>query len=310
MSRLSAGGVNVSFSPTMNQRRTVDVRQQRRRVASGHQRRDGARNRFRRVGQHESPHTLDDLGLCPDRLRREQLRHHLVGHSRRPLLSEQGEHPRATLLRLWSIGLRAGIGEHHAAEVAGGVPEQGKCHVAAHREPADDRFVDVQRVQQINHLPGRIVERGDRRFAGSAVHARQLRCDDAPSALGERELRLPHARVQREGMEQHERAKRPHAGLRGGFKVAQSVLGIADIIALAGGAPLRSTCARRCLRPAAARPSRLSARYGATRRSACAMSRAPHSRDSRAAPLARASAVRAGAGRALFVRSWRGESSC
>ena len=77
------------------------------------------------------------------------------------------------------------------------MPQHRERDVAAHRQAADDGVVNVQRVEQIDDVAGVVV---DRDCAGgspcSAVEAAEVRRDDAPAALGERQLRLPHAGVE------------------------------------------------------------------------------------------------------------------
>ena len=81
---------------------------------------------------------------------------------------------------------------------------------------------DVQRVEQIDDVAGVVVDRRRRRIAGAAVEAAQLRRDHAPAGVGERELRLPHARVERKGVEQHERAARARSrGSRHRFEITR-----------------------------------------------------------------------------------------
>ena len=88
----------------------------------------------------------------------------------------------------------------------GGVAEHRERDVAAHREPADHRLFDVQRIEQVDDVAGVIVDRGRHGVGGRTVEAAQLRDDDAPAMLGELELRLPHPRGQRKAVDQQERA--------------------------------------------------------------------------------------------------------
>ena len=84
--------------------------------------------------------------------------------------------------------------------------EQREGDVATHRLAADHRFVDVQRVEEIDDIAGEIIKGRGRRIRCAAVHAAKLRRDHTPAAFGQRELRLPHAGVEREGVNQDEAA--------------------------------------------------------------------------------------------------------
>src|SRR6185436_16338007 len=80
--------------------------------------------------------------------------------------------------------------------------------VAAHRQAADDGvLLDVELVEQVDGVAGIVVDRRRRRVALAVTEAPQLRHDDAPSAIGERTLRLPHRGGEREAVNENQRAR-------------------------------------------------------------------------------------------------------
>jgi len=171
---------------------------------------------------------ISDRHLFDDRRPRragrvaQQLRQHLAGDRLRPLRLDQLQQLFASGLALGRIGLRARVGENQALYIARGEAQHRERDVAAHRQPANHRLLHVEGVEQIDDLPGIVVHRRRRRIGGAAVEAAQLRDNPVPAGIGERELPFPHPRVERKGVEQHERAVRPLAGAGRGFEIAQS----------------------------------------------------------------------------------------
>ena len=90
-----------------------------------------------------------------------------------------------------SVGLRPGVGKNQRAEIPGRMAEQRKRDVAAHRQAADHRLVDVQPIEQVDDVAGVVVDRFSRRIAGAAVEAAELWGDDAPALFGISELSAP-----------------------------------------------------------------------------------------------------------------------
>ena len=80
---------------------------------------------------------------------------------------------------------------------------------AAHRQATDDCLVHRERLEQIRHVARVILQRGGHwHVARRAVETAELRHHDAPPLVGERVLRFPHARSQRERVKEHESAGR------------------------------------------------------------------------------------------------------
>src|SRR5439155_1080571 len=109
--------------------------------------------------------------------------------------------------------------------VTRGMSEDGERDVAAHRQPADDRLVDMKPVEQIDHVTCVIVDRRCGWIGRAAVEPAQLRCNDAPALAGESELTFPHTRVERKGVEKEENAARPRAGGRRSLQISEAAYG-------------------------------------------------------------------------------------
>ena len=60
------------------------------------------------------------------------------------------------------------------------------------------------------------------RIAGPAVELTQLRRYDTPATLGQRKLLLEHARIDRERVDEHERAARPGGAARQRVETAKT----------------------------------------------------------------------------------------
>ena len=201
-----------------DQRRTVNRLEQRRRVRTRHQGGQGAGNRLGRVGQRQRAHAFDNVRLLLPGGVGQQLRQHLGRDGGHSFFAHQRDHALASVDAFRSVGLRSRVGEHQSADVARRVAEEREGDVAAHRLAADHGVFDVQRVEEIDDI-GCVVINGRGRWIGSAaVHAAKLGRDHAPAAFGQRELRLPHARVQRKGVDENEAAARASRARRGTWR--------------------------------------------------------------------------------------------
>ena len=61
---------------------------------------------------------------------------------------------------LWRIRLRSRVRQNEAPHVSRRVTENRKGRVTSHRQSADDRIFDVQRIEQIDDVARVIVDRG------------------------------------------------------------------------------------------------------------------------------------------------------
>jgi hypothetical protein len=84
-------------------------------------------------------------------------------------------------------------------------------NIAAHRDAADNRLVDMQGVEEIDDVAGIVIDRRRGRIAGAAAKPAQVRSDHAPTEPGEGELRVEHPRVEGKGMDEEQRPARAHA---------------------------------------------------------------------------------------------------
>ena len=63
----------------------------------------------------------------------------------------------------------------------GRMTEERERDVAAHRQAADDRLIDVQPVEEIDEVAGEVVDRRSHRRRRRAVEPAELRRDHAPA---------------------------------------------------------------------------------------------------------------------------------
>jgi hypothetical protein len=80
----------------------------------------------------------------------------------------------------------------------------------------------VQAIEQIDDVAGEVIHGRRWRIVNAIVELPQVRCDDMPASLGERELRLPHAGVQGKGMDEQEDAAGACGTPGSRFNVSQS----------------------------------------------------------------------------------------
>src|SRR5207253_10041218 len=103
------------------------------------------------------------------------------------------------------------------------MPEHCERDVTAHRQAADDSiFSDVELVEQIDGIAGVVVYRRRRRVVLSVAEPAKLGRDDPPAALSERQLRLPHARIERESVDEDEHARTAALAAGGHVEIAES----------------------------------------------------------------------------------------
>src|SRR5258708_1990048 len=148
----------------------------------------------------------------------EQLRDHFVRDGADALRSDELDHLLAPFDTLRRVRGRPRVRENQSLHVPRGLTQDRERDVAAHRLSADHRLPDVERVEQIDDVASVIVDRPCRlHIATAVVESAELRGDDVPAALGERELPFPHARVDRKGVQQDQRTAMP--GLRARHRV-------------------------------------------------------------------------------------------
>ncbi len=99
--------------------------------------------------------------------------------------------------------------------------EHRKDDVATHRQPADDRAFDVQLVEQVDGVPGVVVDGCRGRVAGAVTKPAEFGHNQAPSAARKHELRVPHAGIQREAVNEDKRAGRPRLAGRRDVEISQ-----------------------------------------------------------------------------------------
>jgi len=80
----------------------------------------------------------------------------------------------------------------------------------------------MQHVEQIDDVARIVVHGCGERVAAAAVEAAQLRRNHAPAGVRERELPVPHTRVERKGVQEQERAARAVIGPRARLEITQS----------------------------------------------------------------------------------------
>ena len=193
------------FLTNDDERRQLDRREQRRRIRPGHHRRDRASNRLGAIGENNRTHLFNQIRPLPARRLAQKLGQHVVGHRARPLVPHERQHPLTRLNALRRVGLRPGIGEDEPLKIRGGVSQQREGHVAAHRQPADDGLLDMQRVEEVDDVARGVVHGRRGPSSGSLIETAEMRNDEPPTLLGEHELRLPHSRGQWESVNQNER---------------------------------------------------------------------------------------------------------
>ena len=113
----------------------------------------------------------------------------------------------AALEDLGGVGRGPGVGEDQARDPLRVLAQEGEGHVAAHRQPAQHHPPQAQPVEQAGHqvgVAGHGVAVHAVRGAGAA-EAEQVGGDHPPGRREVLDLGRPHAGVQREGVEQHER---------------------------------------------------------------------------------------------------------
>ena len=192
------------------QRRHRHALQGRKGVGTVHHPHDGGADGLRRLLLDQAPH--ERLDIRTRRLRRlpQQLRHHVAGHARRPLAIDQRHHAAAIRAPFRRVGARARVGQDHGSRQCRHPAEHRERDIAAHRQSADDRRLDLELAHQINHIVRIVVDARRRvgirqRRSAEAAHVRR----DQPPACGQSlRLALPHRRTQRKGVREHEDARR------------------------------------------------------------------------------------------------------
>ena len=82
------------------------------------------------------------------------------------------------------LRLGSGVGQDHASKIPRRVPEHRERDVTAHRQAADDRLVDVERIEQVDDVGSKFVNRGGDVVSGRSVEPAELGRDDAPAMRG------------------------------------------------------------------------------------------------------------------------------
>jgi hypothetical protein len=80
----------------------------------------------------------------------------------------------------------------------------------------------MERIEQIDHVAGKVIHGRRWRIVNAIVELPQVRRDDVPAPLGERELRLPHAGIQGKGVEEQQDAAGAGGTPGWRFNVSQS----------------------------------------------------------------------------------------
>ena len=175
ISSASGGGVMPSSSPTrisVGQRMVDSSDAESGRVISARTAPAMPSAELARMSDRTSSTTA---GARPLRRLAEELGHHVLGDAGGTLRFHEPQHLLPPLDPFGGVGLRFRVGEDQPLKVARRVAEDRERDVAAHRHAADDGLVDVQRIEQIDHVAGVVVDRGRRRIAGSAAEAAQVR---------------------------------------------------------------------------------------------------------------------------------------
>ena len=187
----SGGGVSSSFSPTRTSVGTsmvgrVGRESGRSRIASTHVTRSlGA------SPERDRPRLRHDLGL---RGGRKELRLHLPPEADRAVLADQLDRPLPPGTPLVRLGACARVGENEAGDALGCLAPELEREVAAHRDPDRDDLAFDQ-AEDCGRPAGQ---------RSPATLGRQGRGDDGDLSKLPPDL-VPHARVERERMEQEHR---------------------------------------------------------------------------------------------------------
>ena len=144
-----------------------------------------------------------------------------VGHGRGPLHAAAAASRGAPMPSVVSASAR--VGEDQSANVPRREPDGARRDVAAHRQAADDGV--ARRAARRAGRRGRRRSRPSRRRAGRSRRRRSraaagARTRQPPSASGD--LRLPHPRVQRKCVHEHQRAARADGRGRLGLQVPRA----------------------------------------------------------------------------------------
>src|SRR5262249_59144995 len=95
---------------------------------------------------------------------------------------------------LGRVAGRFRVGENERVHVTCRVTEDGERDITAHRQAGDHRLVDVQRVEEIDHVAGIVVYRRSRRVRGAAAAPAPLPEEEAPAGALEPALPRPPSR--------------------------------------------------------------------------------------------------------------------
>ena len=187
------------FRAMNDERRHVDLREQRRRVAALHHRRDRGLDPLGRVRHDEVAHVLHEIGPIALRRRAEQLRHHLRGDRLDAFAVDQLDHLLPVLAPFFVVGAGARRDEADRADVARRALQHLEQHVAAHRASDDGRRVTSRWSSRSTTSPARSL-------MPTPASQRQVGRDRAPSFGHRTKVRFPHRALQWERMEEHDGA--------------------------------------------------------------------------------------------------------
>ena len=105
------------------------------------------------------------------------------------------------------VGDGARVGEHESANARAVPSPERERDVAAHRQPDDDRALDLQRVEHRGDVVGVAIHRVRRR-CGRVTEAAEVDRNAARFGDERADLRLPHRAIQRKGVQKHHRQSR------------------------------------------------------------------------------------------------------
>ena len=187
-----------------DQRRAVDARQQRRAIGPMRHR---PRRRQDRVGaiDAEIAHALPQIVRC---VPRQQALRHTVEERGRSVVAHLPHGRLARRSRHVTVGGRPRIAKDERAEPRAMPLGQRQRDVAADRQAAHGRHRHAELVEQRHHVVGELVHgrlAEQRRLAEPA----QVDGDDAPPVAELRHLLGPHAPIERERVQEHERGPEP-----------------------------------------------------------------------------------------------------
>ena len=193
-----------------DQRRHRHALQGCKRVGTIHHPHDGGADCLRRLLLDQASHERLDIWTRVLRRLPQQLRHHVAGHARRALAIDQRHHAAAIPAPFRRVCACARVGQDHGSRQRRHPAEHRKRDVAAHRQSTDDRRLDLELAQQIDHIVRIVVDA--RRGIGSrqcrSAEAAHVRRDQPPACRKRLRLALPHRRAQRKGVREHEDARR------------------------------------------------------------------------------------------------------